>query len=64
VDYHEFEFLVHRRQAELRADAALRSTLRSLMASRRAGAWSPRLSVARALHAVANRLEASEARAS
>jgi hypothetical protein len=64
VDYHDLELDVRRRQAELLAEADRRRLLRSLRASRRAAAWSPRLSAARALHAVADRLEAAQSRAS
>ena len=64
MEYHAFELDVRRRQAELRAEADRRHLLRSLRASRQTAAWSPRLSAARALHAVANRLEAVQPRVS
>lgn len=62
MEYHAFELDVRRRQADLRAEAARRHLLRSVRASRRTAAWSPRLTAARALHAVANRLEAAQPR--
>lgn len=59
--YLGFELEVRHRQSQLHADAERVRMLSSVRRSRTLSGWSVRLRTARALHAFANRLEASAA---
>jgi len=62
LSYDSFELDVRRRQTDMRAASARMQLARSLRASRRPEIRPLQVRVARALHAVADRLEASTAR--